>query len=126
MNMCQSLSVIEFDLFPQHRDSKNYYFSPFSRFSQNRTRMTWIRWIFMDPCASVSSVKSVFYRTIFHLILYTKVNKTDNYGALKYKQEISGKIHKQPLMTIKIRHRRRLTGVWGSQPPSAVTETDQE
>src|SRR5450759_1972638 len=82
MNMCQRLSVIEFDLFPQHRYSKNHYFSSFSRFSQNRTRMTWIRRFFMDPCASVSSA---FYRSIFHLILYTKVNKNDNYGALKYK-----------------------------------------
>src|SRR5450759_2994383 len=120
MNMCQSLSVIELDLFPQHRDLKNYYFSQFSRFSHNRTRMTRIRRIFTDPRASVSSMQSVFYRTISHLILYTKVNKTDNYGALKYKQEISRKIHKQPSITRKPRHRRRITGVWGSQPPAPL------
>jgi len=34
--------------------------------SSNRTRMTRIGRIFTDPCASVSSAQSVFYRTIFH------------------------------------------------------------
>jgi hypothetical protein len=51
MNLRQSLSVKEFNL-------------P----SLNRTRMTRIARIFTDPCASVSSVQSVFYRSISLLI----------------------------------------------------------
>ncbi len=64
--------------------------------------------------------KSAFYHTIFHIILYTKVNKTDNYGALIYKQKISGQNYKQPSITRRLRQRRRIPGVWGSQPPAPL------
>jgi hypothetical protein len=103
MNLRQSLSVKEFNL-------------P----SLNRTRMTQIKRIFTDPCASASSARSVFYRSIFHPILYTKVNKTDNHGALKYKQEIAGQICKQPSISRRLCQRRRTSGVWGSQPPAPL------
>ncbi len=88
--------------------------------SSNRTRMTQISRIITNPCASASSAQSVFYRSIFHLIIYTKVNKTDNYGASKNKQEIPGQISKQPSITRKPRQRRRIPGVWGSQPPAPL------
>jgi hypothetical protein len=76
MNLHQSSSIKEFNL-------------P----SLNRTRMTRIARIFADPCASTSSAQSAFYRLNFHLILSTKVNKTDNYSSTKYKQEIPGQIY---------------------------------
>jgi hypothetical protein len=78
--------------------------------SMNRTRMTRIARIFADPCASA------FYRSIFHLILYTKVNKTDNYGASKNKQVISGHIYKQPSISKRLRQRRRTPGSGGRNP----------
>jgi hypothetical protein len=68
MNLRQSSSVKEFNLLPLHRYSKKYYLSPFSRFSQNRTRMTLIKRIFTDLCASASSAQSAFYRLISLLI----------------------------------------------------------
>jgi len=63
---------------------------------------------------------------ISHFFLYTKVNKTDNYGVLKYKNEIPGQIYKQPSKTRKPRQRRRIPGVWGSQPPAPLLKQTKE
>lgn len=100
----------------ENQYSNNYCFSQFSRFCLNRTRMTQIRRIFTDPCASVSSAQSVFYRRIPHPILYTKVNKTDNFGALKYKEEILVPIYEQPSITRKTPPKAAPHRGTGSQP----------
>jgi hypothetical protein len=69
MNLHQSSSDLEFNL-------------P----SLNRTRMTRIARIFTDPCASVSSVKSVFYRSISLLI----INEHKKNSELKRTETNSG------------------------------------